>query len=105
MDIPNHRSAYRTPKRMITCCFGVPTFLVIAAVLIYVLNNRPPQIAIPTHTVPAVNARDCFIRANLLSRSVAHQSPYSMPGTPAQNCTLANFKGCADDAGPVIAEL
>jgi hypothetical protein len=55
--------------------------------------------------MPADNARDYFLKAEQLSRSMKHKSPYDMPGSPLQNYTLGNFRGCAENAEPALKVL
>jgi hypothetical protein len=71
--------------------------------LIYTYNNRPPQIIVPTHAVPADNGWNYIHQAYLLAKAMKHKSPYDMTGTAEQDFTIANLRGCANNAKPALA--
>jgi hypothetical protein len=71
----------------------------------YKIDNLEPQITLPTHAMPADNARDYFHSAFLASKLMKHKSPYDMLLPPAQTYTLANFQACAADAEPALKIL
>lgn len=94
----------RIPKP-IGCCLVTPAIVVLILILVFTINNRPSDIVVPTHAVPADNGLNYLHQAYLLSKSMHHPSPYSMPGPPAQILTFANFQGCAEDAKPALDML
>lgn len=98
------RSKSRAP-RVLGCCCGLPVLLIIVFFVVLNLNNRPPELVIPTHSVPDDNARDYFRKAYVLTQGMQHQSPYDMSGPPAQTNTYANFAACAKDAVPALQML
>ena len=98
------RSKSRVP-RMLGCCCGLPVLLIVVCLVVVKLNNRPPELVIPTHSVPADNARDYFLKAYVLTGNMKHKSPYDMSGPPAQTRTYANFAACAEDAVPALQML
>jgi hypothetical protein len=84
---------------------GLPILCATILFILFKMNNRPPQIHVPTPVMPVPNAYDDFAKAGQLFWAMQHKSPYSMTGPQAQNETLANFAACARDAQPGLAVL
>ena len=95
-------------RRIARSCGGCSLLLVIGLVtlagMIY-FKSQTPDLVIPTPIMPTDNGYDDFVHAGRLAQAMRHQSPYSMPGLPAQTMTLRNFKACAKDAIPIEAAL
>ncbi len=83
-------------------CIGLPTISLLLIVL-YLFNNRQPDIVIPTPPMLTVNAYDDFVRAEKIAHAVRHLPPFYLPGLPTKTQTLANLAAWAKDAGPVLA--
>jgi hypothetical protein len=72
----------------------------VALVIVYSINNRAPKINIPTHTMPAVNARDDFMRAANMARNMRHKSPSSWPNG-YHKAQLSDFQATAVEVEPI----
>jgi hypothetical protein len=81
----------------------MPLVSALAMVVVYFYNNRTPEIAIPAHAVPTVNARDDVDRAAQLSLGMRHRSPISW--TNRTQATMADYRAAAVEAEPIIRLL
>src|SRR2546422_2454674 len=63
------------------CATGLPLALLAVLAAVFAVNNRPPDIFVPTPPPPPVNAYDDFVRAANMIRGIKHKSPASMVGT------------------------
>lgn len=97
----------RTPRRRfgrlrgcLLLCLGLPLLCALALVLIYLRNNRPPEITIPTPNAPPNNAYDDFVRAGIMAKAMKHKS-YADSPSPA-TYTFADYAACAKEARPIL---
>ena len=67
------------------------------------LRNRPVDLVIPTHSVPANNAYIDFARAGRLSKAMKHPDIYDLPNGP--NTGTAYMALSARDAAPALSVL
>src|SRR5437667_11389927 len=87
------------------CGCGVPIVAVALLACIYSFNNRPPEIIIPTHSVPVDNAYDDFVKAGRLLKAIPHKPPAELRTPPAESQMLAISRACSQDAAPGLAIL
>src|ERR1043165_9862186 len=101
------RKARRRPS-IWTCCgctVGIPVVAVLILAAIFRVNNQPPDIVIPTHSVPADNAYDDFVRVGAIMQVIPHKAPASLPNPLPESQMLAVTKACSEDAAPGLAIL
>lgn len=82
------------------CCLAVPSVLALSLLLVYKYTNRPADIIVPTHAVPADNGWNYLHQASVLANAMKHKTPYDM--TSLKDYTLVNFSSCAIDSRPVL---
>lgn len=86
--------------------FGLPLLTLLILWCVFLLNNRPPNITVPTPPLPANNAYDDFLRAAQMARGIQHKSPISMINPPTDDAGLLKASAdCAKDAAPALAML
>ncbi|HZT43389.1 MAG TPA: hypothetical protein VFA07_14570 [Chthonomonadaceae bacterium] len=110
MKTNNERPAsHRNDPKARGCCFLVPGILligIIAIIVIYVNDNRPPDIVIPTPAMPTVNAYNDFVLAGQMARGMQHKTPYdALPQQQQQEQSSAYLAAFHKDAGPVLIVL
>jgi hypothetical protein len=103
------RATRRRSRPWLLGCLGVglglPLLCAAILFIVFRVNNQPPQIHVPTPTMPVPNAFDDFVRAGQLAKAMKHPSPASMPLPAAQRDTLANYEACANEAPPILRIL
>jgi hypothetical protein len=57
---------------------AVPVILVAFLVALFLINNRPPKITIPTPVMPKDNGWDYFVQAGEMLGKARHWVPYSV---------------------------
>ncbi|MEP6755102.1 MAG: hypothetical protein ABJA67_06355 [Chthonomonadales bacterium] len=99
------RTRKLSKAKLLTCfgCMVVPILAVILLAIDFTIANRPVILNIPTPAMPAVNARDDFLKAGALAKKMVHHSMSNSP--KPETYKLADFAACAVDAEPVIAAL
>ncbi len=108
--MPAASNSPRKPRRFFMGCVGIgcigPIVLLLGLVIVFTLNNRPPNIVIPTPTPPANNAYNDFVRAGLMAKAISHQPPVSMMNPPEdRQGALAASTACARDAASILVVM
>jgi len=83
------------------CAIAVVAVLlpVLLAVIMLAINNKPPQVTIPTHSVPKDNGLDYFVRA-------ADAISYQWPGaTDSAKWTISDYENLVTDNAQAYAIL
>lgn len=89
---------------IIGCSLPIITLLILSGV--YVVNNRAPDIVIPTATPPANNGYNDFLLAARMVKNISHKAPASMVNPPTTRAgLLAQTAACTKDAGPGLAVM
>ena len=99
----------RSNRRYVGCLNLGLGSLVIAGfmiALIWWVNNRPPQLEIPSHTLPAQNGYDSFVRAGQLAGNLIHKSPASLAPKQAEQARLpAHLRALVKELAPAHDQL
>src|SRR5437870_1171355 len=102
------RKRRKRSRGALNCCGFTLVGLVaclIAFVIVFKVNNKPPNIAIPTPMPPNPNGWDDFVRAGKMAQGMKNKAPASMSGPPQQITTLHNYRACALEAEPILAVM
>jgi hypothetical protein len=76
--------------------------LLFALVIVFLVNNRPPNIIVPTHKLPKDNGYDYFVRATKMIRGVG---PMSSANKPPASWTVPELERFAHDNAPALSVL
>ena len=79
--------------------------LVLGLVILYINNNRSPNILFPTPVLPTDNAYDAFLRAGKMANGMRHLTPVNMPDPIAKARTFRNYQAAAQDFTPALAVI
>jgi hypothetical protein len=83
---------------------GLPLILIISLFIIFIFNNRPPDIVIPTPVPPGNNGYNDFVRASQMIRTIKHKAPASMTTPPTTRAGyLTQTKACTEESAAGLA--
>lgn len=100
-----HRKRSILPGCLAVGC-GLPMLTVLTLWLVFRINNRPPNLFVPTPPPLANNAYNDFVRAAQLAKAIKHKSPLSMRNPPMDDAGLLKVAAaCAKDATPALAVM
>jgi hypothetical protein len=85
--------------------FGFVTAAVLILVIIWWANNRPPNLRIPSHSLPAKNGYDNFVAAGKLAANIAHKSPASLGRENVEANSLAHLSMLVSELAPAHDQL
>ena len=77
-----------------------PVVLLFALVIVFVVNNRPPNISIPTHKMPKDNGYDYFVRAG---KMLGMQGPSSSATRQPNSWTVPELRQYVHSNAPALA--
>jgi hypothetical protein len=101
-------SSQNSARKLITISIGILIILLIPVGVLFI-NNRPPQINIPTHKLPKPNAWDGFVRAGAMAPKPPYSGPISRADKDVSAWTVADYRSdypvFMKHSGTALAEL
>ena len=83
---------------------AVPAVVLLVLLAGLLINNRPPNVKIPTPKMPNPNGWDDFVRAAEISSRVQHYGPYSQT-RPIESWTIPEYEAFVADNAPALHAL
>lgn len=97
------RASHNRPILFITILTAVVLILSLPVTML-IINNKPPQISVPSNKMPHPNGWDDFIRAEKLLRVNRHMGPISST-RPISSWTLPEYQSFMKDNAPALAAV
>lgn len=80
----------------------VPVVAIIILAVVYFINNRPPNIIVPTPAMPSPNGYDDFVLAGDMIGKIKHYGPCSSP-RPVSSWTVTELEAFEKANAPALA--
>ena len=83
----------------------VITMLIVLPVVVFLVNNRPPNVKIRLPNMPKDNGYDYFVRAGDMIQNAHHYGPYSLTTKKPEEWTISEYHAFLAANGSALAVL